>query len=418
MSHREHKSVVIVGGGQAGLSVSYYLTQENLDHVVLERHKKFHSWRVNRWDTFCLVTPNWQCRLPNFPYAGNDPHGFMVKEEITDYLDAFAETFDPPIVENCEVMNITKRPGGGYLVDSSRGNYSTDQVVIATGGYDNPIVPSFAGNLDSSIMQMHSVDYRRPDQMPEGATLVVGTGQSGVQLMEDMHLEGRDVHLAVGPAPRSPRMYRGRDAIDWMHDLGHYRITIDKHPNPEHAVTKTNHYMTGRDGGHEIDLRKFARDGVSLYGSVSGMEGNTIQFLPDLEKNLDDADNSYLGIRTAIDDYIEKNKIDAPVEPEFEKVWRPEHEITAIDCKEKGITSILWAIGFRPNYGWIDVDVFDDFGRPVYDRGVCSTEGFYFIGLGWLNTWGSGRFLGIDEDSQHLVNVIAGRQKSKMRAVS
>ena len=418
MSHREHKSVVIVGGGQAGLSVSYYLAKENMDHVVLERHKKFHSWRVNRWDTFCLVTPNWQCRLPDFPYAGNDPHGFMVKDEIIDYLDAFAQTFEPPIVENCEVTKVTKRPGGGYLVDSSQGNYSTDQVVIATGGYDNPIVPPFAANLDPSITQMHSVNYRRPSQMPAGATLIVGTGQSGVQLMEDMHLEGRDVHLAVGPAPRSPRMYRGRDSTDWMHDLGHYDITIDKHPNPEHAVSKTNHYMSGRGGGHEIDLRKFARDGVSLYGSVSGMEGGRIQFLPDLEKNLDDADTSYLGIRTMIDDYIEKKSIDAPVEPEFVKVWRPEQEITEIDCKEMGITSILWAIGFRPNYGWIDVDVFDDLGRPVYNRGVCKAEGFYFIGLGWLNTWGSGRFLGIDEDSRHLANVISGRQKTTMRAVS
>ncbi len=415
---REEKSVVIVGGGQAGLSVSYYLTQAGMDHVVLERHAKFHSWRVNRWDTFCLVTPNWQCRLPNFPYKGNDPDGFMVKEEITDYLDAFAATFNPPIVENCEVTMITKRPGGGYLVDSSQGNYTTDQVVIATGGYDAPIVPPYADQLDASIKQMHSVDYRRPAQMPEGATLIVGTGQSGVQLMEDMHLEGRDVHLAVGPAPRSPRMYRGRDATDWLYEMGHYHITIDQHPNPVHAVSKTNHYMTGRDGGHEIDLRKFANAGVSLYGSVSGMSGTKVQFLPDLEKNLDDADASYLGIRQAIDAHIDKNNIDAPKEPEFEKAWRPAQEITEIDCEKAGITSILWAIGFRPDYNWIDVDVFDDHGRPQYTRGVCQEDGFYFIGLGWLNTWGSGRFLGIDEDSRYLVDAICAQAKQTVRAAS
>lgn len=418
MTQREHKSVVIVGGGQAGLSVSYYLCQEGLDHVVLERHKKFHSWRVNRWDTFCLVTPNWQCRLPGFPYQGNDPDGFMVKNEITDYLDAFADAFNPPVVEDCTVIQITKRSGGGYLVDSTQGNYSTDQVVIATGGYDNPIVPPYADKLDPSILQMHSVDYRHPEQMPDGATLVVGTGQSGVQLMEDMHLKGRKVHLAVGPAPRAPRVYRGRDSTDWLHDMGHYAITIDKHPNPQHALTKTNHYMTGRDGGHEIDLRKFARDGVSLYGSVSGMDGNKIDFLPDLETNLDDADDSYVGIREAIDAYIEKNNIDAPTEPAFEKVWRPEQEITEIDCKIEGITSILWAIGFRPDYSWIDVDVFDDHRRPVYQRGVCQEEGFYFIGLGWLNTWGSGRFLGIDEDSRYLVDHISAKAKSALQVAS
>lgn len=342
----------------------------------------------------------------------------MVKEEITDYLDAFAETFNPPVVENCEVTKITKRPGGGYLVESSQGNYSTDQVVIATGGYDNPIVPPYADELDPSILQMHSVDYRRPEQMPDGATLVVGTGQSGVQLMEDMHLKGRRVHLAVGPAPRSPRKYRGRDATDWLHSMGHYAITIDTHPNPVHAVTKTNHYMTGRDGGHEIDLRKFARDGVSLYGSVSGMDGKTIQFLPDLETNLDEADDSYIGIREAIDAHIAKNNIDAPLEPAFEKVWRPEQEITEIDCEKEGITSILWAIGFRPDYSWIDVDVFDDHGRPAYKRGVCQEDGFYFIGLGWLNTWGSGRFLGINEDSRYLVDHISAKAKSTLQVAS
>lgn len=418
MTHREQKSVVIVGGGQAGLSVSYYLSEAGLDHVILERHQKFHSWRENRWDSFCLVTPNWQCRLPNFPYAGNDPDGFMVKEEITDFLDAFAETFTPPLVENCEVTKITKRPGGGYLVDSTRGNFTTDQVVIATGGYDNPIVPPYADQLDPSICQMHSVDYRRPAQMPEGATLVVGTGQSGVQLMEDMHLEGRKVHLAVGPAPRAPRMYRGRDSTDWLYEMGHYAITIDQHPNPEHAVSKTNHYMTGRDGGHEIDLRKFACEGVSLYGSVSGMEGRKIQFLPDLETNLDDADQSYLGIRDAIDAHIAKHNIDAPQEPPFEKLWRPDQEITEIDCEKEGITSVLWAIGFRPDYGWIDVDVFDARGRPVYDRGVCREEGFYFIGLGWLNTWGSGRFLGIDADARHLAGRITAQAKSALQVAS
>lgn len=418
MTHLMQKSVVIVGGGQAGLSVSYYLSREGIDHVILERHQKFHSWRVNRWDTFCLVTPNWQCRLPDFPYSGKDPEGFMLKDEITDYLDAFAETFEPPLIEHCEVTHIGKRPGGGYLVTSSQGNFSTDQVVIATGGYDRPIVPPYADKLDPSILQMHSVDYRRPDQLPEGGTLVVGTGQSGVQLMEDMHLDGREVHLAVGPAPRSPRMYRGRDALDWLYDIGHYHITIDQHPDPERAVSKTNHYMTGRDGGHEIDLRKFATQGVSLYGSVSGMDGKTIRFLPDLEKNLDDADDSYIGIRRVIDDYIDRNGIDAPTEPAFHKVWRPDQEITEIDCDREGINAILWAIGFQPDYGWIDVDVFDERGRPVFRRGVCREAGFYFIGLGWLNTWGSGRFLGIDEDSRHLVGHISGWAKSNLRAAS
>lgn len=225
--------------------------------------------------------------------------------------------------------------------------------------------------------------------------------------MEDLVRDGRKVHLAVGPAPRSPRKYRGRDATDWLYDMGHYDITIAEHPDPHKALTQTNHYMSGRDGGKEIDLRRFVVESdVSLYGSLSDMDNEKLRFLPDLRKNLDDADNSYLGIRNVIDEYISKNNISAPVETPFEKLWEPEEEITEIDLKEHGITSVIWSIGFRPNYDWIDADVFDEKSRPVYNRGVCDVPGFYFIGLGWLNKWGSGRFLSINEDGRYLADHI------------
>ncbi len=411
MPDRKHIPVAIIGGGQAGLSTSYYLQQNQIDHIIFERHTRFHSWRVNRWDTFCLVTPNWQCRLPNFPYNGDDPNGFMVKDEIVEYLEAFTATFDPPILENVEVTKVKHLSSGLYHIDTSAGNYIADDVIIATGGYDKPIEPNYMANLSADIMQMNSVDYRNPNQIPEGETLIIGTGQSGVQLMEDLHLAGRKVHLAVGPAPRSPRQYRGRDAIDWLYDTGHYSMTIDKHPDPVAAVSKTNHYMTGRDGGHEIDLRKFALEGVQLYGSVSNMEGDKVSFLPDLTENLDDADASYLGIRNMIDKHIAENGIVAPTEPPFEKAWVPPVEITQIDARESNITSVIWAIGFRPDYSWIDVDVFDERGKPKYTRGVCDIPGIYFIGLGWLNTWGSGRFLGVDEDSKHLVEQLLSKRE-------
>ena len=405
--------VVIVGGGQAGLSVSRHLCMKGIDHVVLERHRRFHSWRENRWDSFCLVTPNWQCLLPDFPYTGDDPHGFMPNREIVDYLDAFSRSFDPPIREGVTVTRVAMR-GERYVVETSERTWHADQVVIASGGYDKPIVPPYADRLDPSIMQMHSRDYRRPSQVPDGATLVVGTGQSGVQIMDDLTRAGRDVHLAVGPAPRSPRAYRGRDATDWLHDMGHYAMTIADHPDPERAVAKTNHYLSGRDGGMEIDLRRFVvEDGLTLYGSVAGMDGTTIRFLPDLETNLDDADRSYVGICDQIDAFIEANGIDAPRAPRFEKVWRPEHEIIEIDAGALGIGSVIWSIGFRPDYSWIEVDAFDQKGRPVFDRGVCDVAGLYFVGLAWLNTWGSGRFLAIDEDSRFLADAIAVRHAER-----
>ncbi|WP_138472991.1 MSMEG_0569 family flavin-dependent oxidoreductase [Poseidonocella sp. HB161398] len=409
-----HVPVAIIGGGQAGLSVAWQLKKAGIAAIVFERHARFHSWRENRWDSFCLVTPNWQCRLPDFHYArdygGTDPDGFMLKDEITDYLDAFAEKTAPDLREGVEVTRVAPRDGGGFDVETSIGDWRAGQVVIATGGYDTPIEPDYAKRLDPSVFQMHSVDYRNPGQFPEGGVLIVGTGQSGVQLMEDFTRAGRKVHLAVGPAPRSPRKYRGRDATDWLMEAGHYAITIAEHPDPVKAMTQTNHYMSGRDGGKEIDLRRWhVEEGVELHGSLADMEGTKVRFLPDLAKNLDDADRSYCGIRDTIDAHIAREGIDAPVEPPFEKLWEPDEEATELDLAEAGVTSVLWAIGFRPDYSWIEADVFDARGKPVFDRGVTAHEGLHFIGLGWLNTWGSGRFLGIEEDSAHLAARIAAQ---------
>ena len=406
---RIHLPVVVVGAGQAGMSASWHLCRAGIDHVVLERHVRFHAWKNQRWDTFCLVTPNWQCRLPEHPYRGDDPEGFMLKDEIVDYVEAFADGFDAPLREGVTVTRVERGDDGRIEVDTDVGLWAADHVIVASGGYDRPVMPPYAANLDPSIAQMHTRDYRRPADVPAGRCLVVGTGQSGVQLMEDLRIAGRDVALAVGPAPRSPRVYRGRDATDWLFEMGYYNRTIAEQPDPKATEAKTNHYMSGRDGGHEIDLRAFARDGLPLYGSVTGMEGTTIRFAPDLERNLDDADRSYLGIRDMIDAHIAATGVDAPAAEPFRKVWRPEREITAIDAREEGITSVLWCIGFRPDYGWLHVDCLDATGRPVHRRGVCDAYGMYFLGLGWLNTWGSGRFLSVGEDAAFVADAIVHR---------
>lgn len=334
----------------------------------------------------------------------------MRREDITGHLDRFAASFALPIEERVTGSRIAPQDGG-YVVETSRGVWTCAQVVIATGGYDAPITPPAAARPDPSIAQMHSKDYRRPSQLPPGATLVVGAGQSGVQLTEDLIRDGREVHLAVGPAPRSPRTYRGRDAIDWLYETGHYAMTIDRHPDPAAAVAKTNRYMSGCDGGKEIDLRRWHVDRpVQLYGSLADIDGAQISFSPDLSRNLDDADASYLGIRAQIDAYIARIGIDAPAAPPYVRVWSPEADPTTLDAAAAGITSVLWCIGFRPDYGWIEVDVFDDRGRPVYRRGERAAPGMHFIGLGWLGAWGSGRFLGIDQDAGYL----AGRIEAQL----
>lgn len=403
---RLHYDVIIVGGGQAGLSVSHCLQKQGINHIIFEKNRIGHSWRNDRWDTFCLVTPNWQCQLPDFPYPGNDPKGFMLKDEIVEYVEAFAQKVNPPIREGVSVTRVCRGQNGQLNVTTSCGEFTADHLVVATGGYDIPIVPDYAHSLPKRIKQIHSIDYRNPEQLPEGEVLVVGTGQSGVQLMEDLHLAGRKVHLAVGSAPRSPRMYRGRETTEWLYDLGFYDLTIDRHPLGDEAKHKTNHFLTGRSGGHEIDLRKFALEGVKLYGSMANIHGSTLEFQPDLTKNLDDADEIYVNIRNDIDRYIANNNIDAPIEPPFRKVWEPEFDPVSIDADAENITSIVWAIGFRPNYRWIELPVFDGRGYPQFDRGVTHVDGLYFIGLPWLHTWGSGRFLGIADDAHYLAGII------------
>jgi putative flavoprotein involved in K+ transport len=403
---KSHYPVVVIGGGQAGLSVSYCLMELGIDHVVLERKKIAHSWRNERWDTFCLVTPNWQCQLPGFPYHGPDPYGFMLKDEIVKYLEEYVAFFNPPVEEGVSVTSLAKNADGSFSLTTSKGDVTADQVVLATGGYPIPIVPKSASSLPASITQVHSSDYKNPEQLPPGEVLVVGTGQSGVQIAEDLHLKGRKVHLCVGNAPRCARVYRGKDVVEWLHEMGYYDVPIDKHPNKESVREKTNHYVTGRDGGHDLDLRKFASEGMRLYGLLSNIDGTALEFAPGLTENLDGADQVYNSINRSIDAYIEKEGIDAPPPSEYQPVWAPDAETLSVDAKAQNITSVIWCIGFRTDYGWAKLPVFDAKGHAEHARGVTRVPGVYFIGLPWLHTWGSGRFSGVARDAHHIVGKI------------
>ena len=410
--------VVIVGGGQAGLCASYYLTKSKIEHVVLERSQRFHSWKNDRWDSFCLVTPNWQCRMPDWHYNGDDPNGYMVKDEIVNYLEDFANSFKPPIHEGTTVEKVDRDKDGKFFVKTSESEWIADSVILATGSYDLQTKPEFAQNLNPDVFQISSKSYKRPSDIPDGVCLVVGTGQSGVQMMEDLWIAGREVRLCVGTAPRSPRIYRGRDATDWLFEIGEYSKTIGEQPNPKLTESKTNHYLSGRNGGHEIDLREFALKGLKLYGSVCNMNENLIQFKKDLNKNLDRADESYLRICKMIDDYIDKKNIDAPQKPLFEKKWLPKEEIEFLNIKKENITSILWCTGFKTDYSWLKIDCLDSTGRPIHQRGVSDEQGLYFLGLNWLHTWGSGRFLSVAEDAEFLVQNIKENLSSSKNKTS
>ncbi|MBA6420152.1 MULTISPECIES: MSMEG_0569 family flavin-dependent oxidoreductase [Pseudomonadaceae] len=401
-----HHSVIIIGGGQAGLSASYCLQQQGIDHLVLEKSTLTNAWRTQRWDAFCLVTPNWQCTLPGYPYAGDDPHGFMKKDEIIAYLDGFIEMVNAPCRTGVTVQRVKPRAQGGYLVHTSDGEFTADQVIVASGGYQVPIIPRLAERVPAEIEQIHSEQYRNADLLPAGNVLVVGSGQSGAQIAEDLHLAGRKVFLAVGDAPRCARFYRGRDVVEWLHDMKYYDISVDKHPLREGVRDNTNHYLTGRDGGRDIDLRRFATEGMELFGLLSGLEGTTLQFAPDLTRKLDAADAVYERINRSIDKYIEENAIDAPAGEPYQPVWQPEAEREQLDLISAGITSIIWCIGFAPDFRYVEASVFDGHGHPVHQRGVTAQPGLYFLGLPWLHTWGSGRFSGIAQDAEYLADQI------------
>ncbi|WP_339667035.1 MSMEG_0569 family flavin-dependent oxidoreductase [uncultured Pseudomonas sp.] len=401
-----HHSVIIIGGGQAGLSASYCLQQQGIDHLVLEKSTLTNAWRTQRWDAFCLVTPNWQCTLPGYPYAGDDPHGFMKKDEIIAYLDGFIEMVNAPCRTGVTVQRVKPRAQGGYLVHTSDGEFTADQVIVASGGYQVPIIPRLAERVPAEIEQIHSEQYRNADLLPAGNVLVVGSGQSGAQIAEDLHLAGRKVFLAVGDAPRCARFYRGRDVVEWLHDMKYYDISVDKHPLREGVRDNTNHYLTGRDGGRDIDLRRFATEGMELFGLLSGLEGTTLQFAPDLTRKLDAADAVYERINRSIDKYIEENAIDAPAGEPYQPVWQPEAEREQLDLISAGITSIIWCIGFAPDFRYVEASVFDGHGHPVHQRGVTAQPGLYFLGLPWLHTWGSGRFSGIAQDAEYLAEQI------------
>lgn len=404
-----HIPVAIIGGGQAGLSLSYYLKERGIGHAVFEKHRAAHVWRTQRWDNFCLVTPNWQCALPGYPYRGNDPHGFMVKDEINEYLEGFIRHVDAPIHEGVAVKRVSALPQGGFAVSTSAGDYTAGQVVVASGGYHAPIVPRLAERLPASIKQLHSAEYRNPQSLPEGAVLVVGCGQSGAQIAEDLHLAGRKVVLAVGAAPRCARFYRGRDVVDWLADMNYYDMPVHEHPLREGVRDNTNHYVTGRDGGRDIDLRKFALEGMELYGALSGLEGSALKFDPSLKANLDHADAIYNGINASIDKFIEKQGITAPPAASYTAVWEPQGERDSLELAGSGISTVIWCIGFHPDFAWVDAPVFNGRGQPVHARGVTQQPGLYFLGLPWLYTWGSGRFSGVARDALFVAEQIEKR---------
>ena len=408
-------SVIIIGAGQAGLSIAHSLQKKGIKPLILEKNYVGFSWKEQRWDSFCLVTPNWQCTLPDYQYSGKAPNGFMDKENIVKYLKKYSEFVKADILEGIEVKHLVKK-NEKFLISTNRGNFEADQVVIATGAYHVPNRHPHSERLPSNILQIDAREYKNAISLPEGPVLVVGSGQSGCQIAEDLFFEKREVHLSVGSAPRSPRRYRGRDVVDWLDRMGYYSMPIGEHDDPKSVRNKTNHYLTGRDNGREIDLRKRATEGMNLHGRLERLAINNIQFSNDLSKNLDGADSVYCRIRNSIDEWISKNGIDAPKEAKYTPFWEPNEDVKGTKLECKNLAVVIWCTGYKSDFRWVDIPVFDGAGIPVHERGVTQSPGLYFLGLPWLYTWGSGRFCGVKDDANYLADIISLRTNKSAAA--
>jgi putative flavoprotein involved in K+ transport len=384
----EHVETVIIGGGHAGLTMSYSLSQLGQEHVILERGQVGERWRSERWDSFCFQFPNWTIELPGFKYQCDDPDAFAPGHEVVRFLDGYASFIKAPI--RCGVAVTSLEQGsraGRYLIRTENGAIEATNVVIATGPFQRPAIPRVSAQVPADLFQVHSSMYRNSDQLPSGAVLVVGSGSSGGQIAEELIERERQVYLSVGRHRRVPRRYRGRDYGWWSSALGILDQTVDTLPSPE-AKNWPLPLLTGVNGGHDLDLRRMTARGVTLLGHLQSVAGNKLIIAPDLKETLAKADIWFTDFKKLVDDYVTKTGMDVPKESQpAEGVAEPKEvldPILELDLKTAGITSIVWATGFRYDFDWVKLPIFDDTGEPVHRRGVTSFPGIYFLGLRWL----------------------------------
>lgn len=401
----EKTDTLVVGAGQSGIAMSEHLTEMGIPHIVLERSRIAERWRSERWDSLVANGPAWHDRFPGLEFDDVTPEAFPPKERMARYFEEYAKMIKAPVRTNVEVKSVKRCEGRpGFMVSTSQGQIEAQRVVAATGPFQVPLYPKIVPE-DSGVQQIHSSAYKNPDQLAEGAVLVVGGGASGSQIAEEMQRAGRKVYLSIGEHYRPPRSYRARDYVWWLGVLGKWdEIKIEA--KKKHVAFA----VSGYDGGKTIDFRRLGNMGVTVLGITKSCEEGVLTFADDLVDNLNEGDKAYLDVLREADAYVERNGIDLPLEPE---AWDAEPDpscvtnpILELDIKEAGITTIIWATGFKFDFSWMDVNAFHADGMPFHKRGISAETGIYFLGLPELTNRASSFIYGCWYDAKYIATHI------------
>ena len=403
---------VVIGAGQAGLIMSWHLSRAGREHVVLDRRATLGGGWQDRWDAFQLVSPSWTTGLPGFPYEGPDPDGYMPRDEVIARIAGYAAAIAAPVRLGTTVTRLAGEDAGGhrFRLETDQGSIRARDVIVATGAFHTPRIPPAAAAFAPRIHQLHAHDYRNPDGLPPGGVLLIGSGQTGVQLAEELQEAGRDVILSVGHCGRAPRRYRGRDFFWWLRglvdrgpELGTPLPSVDTLPDPR-ARFACNPHVSGHGGGHDTNLRRFAAGGIRLVGRFEAADGERARFAEDLSTNLRFADEFFdQRFRTLWDTFAERAGFDLPPDDREPFDFEPP-EVPELDLAAAGISTVLWTTGYAPDYGWLDLPVLDDFGLPRQVQGVSDVPGLTFLGLLWQHNQGSANLGGVAKDAEYLAS--------------
>jgi putative flavoprotein involved in K+ transport len=396
----ERHDTVIIGGGQAGLAMSYFLREQSREHVIVERRRVAERWRSERWDSLCFQFPNWSFQLPGYPYDGGAPDAFAHYSEVVRYLESYADKIEAPLRCGVNVTSLTRDVAmGRFRIATPESVLEASRVVIATGPFQRPAIPQLATLFPHDVFQVHSSRYRNADALPDGAVLVVGSGGSGSQIAEELVHAGRRVFLTVSRHRRVPRNYRGRDALWWSGKLGRFDVTVESLPGRKPLPTIL---YTGVGGGHDMDVRRLGDDGAVLLGRLLGCSGARLWFDASASAHLAFADESCAEFTRAIDEYIRETAMEAPLSgAQMEPRTSPARgdPVLELDIRSADITAVIWCTGYGFDFDWVELPIFDERGTPMQHRGVTSVPGAYFLGLHWMHKFKSGTLWGVGEDA-------------------